>query len=179
MKKFCWSGRRGCWRPRWSWRRPDVTMAAARRRRRARRRRPRPDRKRRAGTTTAVGGAKNTAFRRRCVVSAVPRSPPSARMKGDWCKAHDRPESQCFICHPELKEKFAAPYRAKYSKEPPAGRGRRQGQRRTARSDFTPQSRAGERAFPRGSSGVIQESLRMARARWLGQGPIVLASRSS
>jgi len=39
--------------------------------------------------------------------------------KGDWCKEHDRPDSQCFIHHPELKEKFAAIYRAKYGKEPP------------------------------------------------------------
>jgi hypothetical protein len=36
-----------------------------------------------------------------------------------WCKEHNRPDSQCFICHPELKEKFAAQYRAKYGKEPP------------------------------------------------------------
>ncbi len=41
------------------------------------------------------------------------------KKKGDWCKEHDRPESQCFICHPDLKEKFAAQYRAKYGKEPP------------------------------------------------------------
>ena len=41
------------------------------------------------------------------------------KRKGDWCKEHDRPDSQCFICHPELKEKFAAQYRAKYGKEPP------------------------------------------------------------
>jgi hypothetical protein len=41
------------------------------------------------------------------------------KKKGDWCKEHDRPDSQCFICHPELKEKFAAQYRAKYGKEPP------------------------------------------------------------
>lgn len=39
--------------------------------------------------------------------------------KGDWCEKHDRAESQCFICHPEYKEKFAAKYRAKYGKEPP------------------------------------------------------------
>ena len=25
--------------------------------------------------------------------------------KGDWCKQHDRPESQCFICHPEPLER--------------------------------------------------------------------------
>jgi hypothetical protein len=41
------------------------------------------------------------------------------KKKGDWCEEHDRPDSQCFIHHPELKEKFAALYRAKYGKEPP------------------------------------------------------------
>jgi hypothetical protein len=41
------------------------------------------------------------------------------KKKGDWCKEHDRPDSQCFIHHPELKERFAAMYRAKYGKEPP------------------------------------------------------------
>jgi hypothetical protein len=45
------------------------------------------------------------------------------KKKGDWCKEHDRPDSQCFICHPELKEKFAALYRAKYGKEPPPTEG--------------------------------------------------------
>lgn len=39
--------------------------------------------------------------------------------KGDWCEEHDRPDSQCFIHHPELKEKFAAQYVAKYGKQPP------------------------------------------------------------
>ncbi len=39
--------------------------------------------------------------------------------KGDWCKEHDRPESQCFICHPELEQKFAAQYEAKFGKKPP------------------------------------------------------------
>lgn len=42
------------------------------------------------------------------------------KKKGDWCKEHDRPESQCFICNPKRYEKFAAAYRAKYGKEPPA-----------------------------------------------------------
>ena len=42
------------------------------------------------------------------------------KKKGDWCKEHDRPESQCFICNPKRAEKFAAAYRAKYGKEPPA-----------------------------------------------------------
>lgn len=40
--------------------------------------------------------------------------------KGDWCADHDRAKSQCFLCDPALKEKFAAQYRAKYGKEPPA-----------------------------------------------------------
>lgn len=41
------------------------------------------------------------------------------KKKGDWCAKHDRPDSQCFSCHPELKEQYAAKYRAKYGKEPP------------------------------------------------------------
>jgi ABC-type nickel/cobalt efflux system permease component RcnA len=40
--------------------------------------------------------------------------------KGDWCAEHDRAKSQCFICNPKLKETFAAQYRAKLGKEPPA-----------------------------------------------------------
>ena len=43
--------------------------------------------------------------------------------KKDWCEKHDRADSQCFICHPELKEKFAAKYRAKYGTEPPPMKG--------------------------------------------------------
>ena len=38
---------------------------------------------------------------------------------GDWCKLHDRPDSQCFICHPELEAKFAEKYEAKFNKKPP------------------------------------------------------------
>lgn len=40
--------------------------------------------------------------------------------KGDWCNEHGLPESQCFVCHPELEAQFAAQYKAKYGKEPPA-----------------------------------------------------------
>ena len=40
--------------------------------------------------------------------------------KGDWCKEHNRPESQCFVCHPELEQKFAAQYEAKFGSKPPA-----------------------------------------------------------
>ena len=39
--------------------------------------------------------------------------------KGDWCKMHERPDSQCFACHPELEAKFAALYEAKYGEKPP------------------------------------------------------------
>jgi hypothetical protein len=41
------------------------------------------------------------------------------KAKGDWCKEHDRPESQCFICHPEKEAEFAAQYEAKYGTKPP------------------------------------------------------------
>jgi hypothetical protein len=40
--------------------------------------------------------------------------------KGDWCAEHDRAKSQCFLCDPSLKDKFAAQYKAKEGKEPPA-----------------------------------------------------------
>ncbi|MEX2118888.1 MAG: RND transporter [Pirellulales bacterium] len=39
--------------------------------------------------------------------------------QGDWCTSHDRPQSQCFVCKPELKDQFAATYRAKYGEDPP------------------------------------------------------------
>ena len=42
------------------------------------------------------------------------------KAKGDWCKEHNRAKSQCFLCNPEFKEKYAAKYRTKYGKEPPA-----------------------------------------------------------
>ena len=42
------------------------------------------------------------------------------KAKGDWCEEHLRAKSQCFICEPNLKEKFAAMYRAKEGKDPPA-----------------------------------------------------------
>lgn len=43
----------------------------------------------------------------------------------DWCDKHDPADSQCFICHPELKEEFAAKYRAKYGTEPPMEAGKK------------------------------------------------------
>jgi invasion protein IalB len=27
------------------------------------------------------------------------------KTKGDWCAEHERPESQCVLCHPELAKK--------------------------------------------------------------------------
>jgi len=41
------------------------------------------------------------------------------QQKGDWCKEHNRPESQCFICRPDAEAKFAAVYEAKFGKKPP------------------------------------------------------------
>lgn len=49
-----------------------------------------------------------------------PKVAAEFQKKGDWCAEHDRAKSQCFICDPSLKEKFAAQYRAKEGKEPPA-----------------------------------------------------------
>lgn len=43
--------------------------------------------------------------------------------RGDWCEEHNRPDSQCFIHHPELKDKFAALYEAKYGEQPPEPQG--------------------------------------------------------
>lgn len=33
-----------------------------------------------------------------------PKLEPVFRAKNDWCEEHKRPESQCAICHPELKK---------------------------------------------------------------------------
>lgn len=42
------------------------------------------------------------------------------KAKGDWCEEHNLPKSQDFAHSPELKEKFASAFKAKYGKEPPA-----------------------------------------------------------
>ncbi len=34
-----------------------------------------------------------------------PKLAPVFKARGDWCTEHERPESQCVICHPELAEK--------------------------------------------------------------------------
>jgi len=37
---------------------------------------------------------------------------------GDWCKIHDRAQSQCFKCDPTLYKKYEAMYVAKFGKTP-------------------------------------------------------------
>lgn len=34
-----------------------------------------------------------------------PKLVPVYEAKGDWCSEHERPESQCVPCHPELAKK--------------------------------------------------------------------------
>jgi hypothetical protein len=31
-----------------------------------------------------------------------PKLAPVFKAKGDWCQEHERPETQCVLCHPEL-----------------------------------------------------------------------------
>ena len=38
--------------------------------------------------------------------------------KGDWCKIHNRAQSQCFKCDPKLYKTFEDKYVAKYNKKP-------------------------------------------------------------
>ena len=40
------------------------------------------------------------------------------KKEGDWCKIHDRAQSQCFKCDPSKYAKFEAMYVAKYNKKP-------------------------------------------------------------
>ena len=40
------------------------------------------------------------------------------KAKGNWCE-HSRVKTSCFKCNPGLKEKYAAEYKAKFSKDPP------------------------------------------------------------
>lgn len=41
------------------------------------------------------------------------------KAKGNWCE-HNRVKSSCFKCNLGLREKYAAEYKAKFGKEPPA-----------------------------------------------------------
>ena len=38
--------------------------------------------------------------------------------KGDWCKIHDRAQSQCFKCDPSKYKTFEEMYVAKFNKKP-------------------------------------------------------------
>ena len=38
-----------------------------------------------------------------------PKLATAYKSKGDWCSEHERPESQCAICHPELKKQGVKP----------------------------------------------------------------------
>jgi hypothetical protein len=40
------------------------------------------------------------------------------KKEGDWCKLHDRAQSQCFKCDPSLYKKYEDMYLAKYGKKP-------------------------------------------------------------
>jgi hypothetical protein len=40
------------------------------------------------------------------------------KKEGDWCKIHDRAQSQCFKCDPDKYKKFEDMYVAKYGKAP-------------------------------------------------------------
>lgn len=41
------------------------------------------------------------------------------KAKGNWCE-HNRVKTSCFKCNPGLREKYAAEYKAKFGKAPPA-----------------------------------------------------------
>lgn len=53
-------------------------------------------------------------------VQCHPELADGFKAKGDWDEEHKLPKSQCFKCDPKLKEQFAAAFKAKYGKEPPA-----------------------------------------------------------
>jgi hypothetical protein len=38
-------------------------------------------------------------------VRCNPKLAPVYKAKGDWCAEHERPESQCVLCHPELAKR--------------------------------------------------------------------------
>ena len=40
------------------------------------------------------------------------------KKKGNWCE-HDRVKTSCFKCNPDLKEKLAKEYEARFGKRPP------------------------------------------------------------
>ncbi|MFO0796072.1 MAG: hypothetical protein U0804_01280 [Gemmataceae bacterium] len=46
------------------------------------------------------------------------------KAKGNWCE-HNRVKTSCFKCNPGVQEKYAAEYRTKFGKEPPAIEGQK------------------------------------------------------
>jgi hypothetical protein len=66
----------------------------------------------------ASGGVLNMVCRKTCAQCDTTLVAGFKAM-GDWCEKHNRPDSQCFICHPEKEAEFAALYEAKYGKSPP------------------------------------------------------------
>lgn len=63
--------------------------------------------RKRVATTILDGGATNTVSPKK-FAQCNSKVAADFQKKGDWCKEHDRPESQCFVCHPDLEAKFAA-----------------------------------------------------------------------
>jgi invasion protein IalB len=41
-------------------------------------------------------------YRKALCTRCNPKLAPVFKAKGDWCAEHERPESQCALCHPEL-----------------------------------------------------------------------------
>ncbi len=65
-----------------------------------------------------AGGARSMACRRQ-FAQCDSKLVGDFKAKGDWCEKHNRPDSQCFVCHPEKEAEFAALYEAKYGEQPP------------------------------------------------------------
>lgn len=64
----------------------------------------RPDKKETPAAATCEHGVKK-AICTRC----NPKLAAVFKAKGDWCAEHERPESQCSICHPHLKKQGIKP----------------------------------------------------------------------
>lgn len=66
-----------------------------------------------AGETPPPAGAPAEAAKPKCehgvqkslCTRCNPKLVPVYKSKGDWCAEHERPESQCVLCHPELAQK--------------------------------------------------------------------------
>ena len=70
-----------------------------------------------AGEPTPSGGAGQAAVatapaetcphgvKKSLCVRCNPKLAPVFKAKGDWCSEHERAESQCVLCHPELAKK--------------------------------------------------------------------------